>query len=485
MTEATHEGEDVDSLALTPTGGLGRPSPADPTHPRVFISYSWTSEQYKREVIELAVNLMRDGVEVVIDEWYLEPGQDKFAFMERCVTDGTIQKVLMLCDKAYADKADSRRGGVGDETSIITPEVYRRADQTKFVPVLMERGADGTEFLPAYLGSRLYIDLSDRAHRKQYKELLRSIYGVPRRPKPELGTPPAWLNNPNEEREGQSTKAETRHEVTETQSAEDTKRAITLVPKSFAEYSWAELKTIADMIAAARTDSEGLGIAGQYRLIAPDGKLRGETRPVVLSDNTKATIRIAGFRHDERVDGSGRKAGITFEFADVPVAHSMSLSHTNNGGWEGSEMRAYLNGGFSDLLPEAMRACIVKVGKRTNNRGFVGADDPLAVGYTEDRLWLLSMSEVYGELSHQSKNAPSHLAVYSAEGSQYKVYADHGVSVANYGLCAKAKDDEVSGWWLRSPGAGSSSSFHLVGSDGDWDFGYAGYSRGVSPGFCF
>ena len=67
--------------------------------PRVFISYSWTSDAYQREVVRLAERLVGDGVDVVLDVWDLHPGDDKYAFMERCVTDGTITKVLILCDK--------------------------------------------------------------------------------------------------------------------------------------------------------------------------------------------------------------------------------------------------------------------------------------------------------------------------------------------------------------------------------------------------
>lgn len=160
---------------------------------RVFISYSWTSEEYQESVVKLAERLVRDGVDVVIDVWDLGPGNDKYAFMERCVTDESIKKVLILCDEAYAKKANARSGGVGDETVVITPEVYGRSIQEKFIPVLMERGGHNEAFLPAYLRSRMYVDLSDDAHEGQYEDLLRAIYDKPRLTKPALGSPPSWL----------------------------------------------------------------------------------------------------------------------------------------------------------------------------------------------------------------------------------------------------------------------------------------------------
>lgn len=53
------------------------------TVPKVFISFSWA--QNKERVLNLADRLLSDGVEVVIDECNFKEGNDKFAFMERCV----------------------------------------------------------------------------------------------------------------------------------------------------------------------------------------------------------------------------------------------------------------------------------------------------------------------------------------------------------------------------------------------------------------
>lgn len=147
--------------------------------PRVFISYNWSSADYQASVKELANRLERDDVDVVIDVWDLKPGQDKYAFMERCVTDESIDKVLVLCDAQYAAKADDRSGGVCNETAIITPVIYGRSDQTKVIPVLMERDADGNACLPDYLSSRVYVDLSDPDHKQGYDALLESIRSRP------------------------------------------------------------------------------------------------------------------------------------------------------------------------------------------------------------------------------------------------------------------------------------------------------------------
>lgn len=36
--------------------------------------------------------------------------------MEQLVNDPEIDRVLIICDKVYVEKANSRSGGVGDET---------------------------------------------------------------------------------------------------------------------------------------------------------------------------------------------------------------------------------------------------------------------------------------------------------------------------------------------------------------------------------
>src|SRR2546423_9682763 len=97
--------------------------------PKVFISYSWTSDEYADWVRGLAAKLRDNSVDVVLDRWRLRPGQDKYAFMEQMVTDPEIKKVLVMCDKRYAERADRREGGVGTESTIISQEVYNQVGQ--------------------------------------------------------------------------------------------------------------------------------------------------------------------------------------------------------------------------------------------------------------------------------------------------------------------------------------------------------------------
>jgi hypothetical protein len=160
--------------------------------PKVFISYSWSSSV---RVEELAKRLLRDGIDVVLDKWNLTAGQDKYVFMEQCVTDKEINKVLIICDKDYAEKANKREGGVGDETVIISAEVYGKVTQEKFIPIIFEKDDAGKECCPEYLKSRIYIDLTDSEQfETNYEKLLRNLYNKPENSKPTLGKMPEWLN---------------------------------------------------------------------------------------------------------------------------------------------------------------------------------------------------------------------------------------------------------------------------------------------------
>jgi hypothetical protein len=163
-------------------------------HPRAFISYSWTSDEHQKWVIDLASQLRADGVDVILDKWDLHEGDDAHAFMERMVTDPSVKKVLLVCDRRYVEKANGRTGGVGTEAQIITGEIYGKVTQDKFVAIVLERDEQGKALVPVYFGSRVFIEMSDGdSYAQSYEQLLRWIYGKPIYIKPDLGARPAFL----------------------------------------------------------------------------------------------------------------------------------------------------------------------------------------------------------------------------------------------------------------------------------------------------
>jgi hypothetical protein len=162
--------------------------------PKLFISYSWSTPEHEQWVIDLATEVRSSGVDVILDKWDLREGHDAFAFMEKMVTDPTITKVLIVCDRAYVSKADGRAGGVGTETQIISREVYEKQSQDKFVAVVAEKDESGKPYLPTYYKSRIYIDLSESdRYAEGFEKLVRWVFGKPLYVRPEIGKPPAYV----------------------------------------------------------------------------------------------------------------------------------------------------------------------------------------------------------------------------------------------------------------------------------------------------
>lgn len=165
------------------------------SNPKVFISYSWSSPEHEKWVVNFASALRENGADAILDKWDLKEGHDAVAFMEQMVTNSDVKKVIVLTDKTYASKADKRAGGVGTETQIISAEVYAKTSQDKFVAVVTELDEHGKPYLPAYYKSRIYIDLTnEESYARNFDQLVRWIFDKPLHIKPELGKQPDFLN---------------------------------------------------------------------------------------------------------------------------------------------------------------------------------------------------------------------------------------------------------------------------------------------------
>lgn len=186
----------------TTAGTAGKPTTADPAStttcdPCAFISYSWTSDDHADWIRETAVRLLHDGVQVLLDQFDLAEGQDKYAFMEQAVTNPAVTHVIAFVDDRYATRADAREGGIGIETQILTPTIYRNARQKRVIPIILARNPDGTPRLPTFLDTRYAIDMSSPAKAQDgYEQLLRVLHGKPRHVKPPVGTPPTFITDP-------------------------------------------------------------------------------------------------------------------------------------------------------------------------------------------------------------------------------------------------------------------------------------------------
>lgn len=156
-------------------------------NPKVFIAYSHDSPAHKRWVAELAAQLRHNGIDAILDQWDLGPGDDVTLFMEQGINDS--DRVLVVCTDTYVNKANAGEGGVGYERMIVTVQLVQNLGTNKFIPII--RQASGQEKLPTCLGTRFYIDfINDSQYDEKLTELLHELHEVPILVKPPLGKSP-------------------------------------------------------------------------------------------------------------------------------------------------------------------------------------------------------------------------------------------------------------------------------------------------------
>jgi hypothetical protein len=155
--------------------------------PRAFCSYSHDSEAHKSWVLILCDRLVRNGVDVILDQWDVRLGADLPAFMERGLTEA--DRVLAICTTSYVTKANAGRGGVGYEKMILTAQLMQDLTSARVFPVVKDNLA--AHPLPTFLASRAYIDFRvESEYESKYSLLLHEIHGEPIQPRPPLGPNP-------------------------------------------------------------------------------------------------------------------------------------------------------------------------------------------------------------------------------------------------------------------------------------------------------
>lgn len=249
------------------------------------------------------------------------------------------------------------------------------------------------------------------------------------------------------------------------------------VQDSVNNYSWKDLKSIANEIAAAQDDSAATEIAKKYHLVGDDGNLSSASCKNI-DDTFKAYI--VGFNHDDRSDGKG-KAGITFLIADAsPAKLAMNKDGSNTGGWKDSDLRRSIRTEVNWCLPQALKSNIVRVKKLSNNAGVT--TDPSSVTSTDETVWLPSMMELIGKDGIEKElgsGEPDQLAVYEAEGTQYAaLQGDNDTRWTGYdGFTGNTA-------WTRTCDASQSGCFLTYRGNDFGDLRSTNEELNIYPGFC-
>lgn len=156
------------------------------TIPKAFVSYSHDSQEHKKWVLDFATRLRNNGVDAILDQWDLKPGDDLPAFMERGLL--AADRVLMVCTDKYVEKANAGAGGVGYEKMIVTADLLKKIDSNKVIPLIRQSGSHN---VPTFLRSKLFLDFSRPDEFEfSFDELIRTLHNAP------LFEKPAIANNP-------------------------------------------------------------------------------------------------------------------------------------------------------------------------------------------------------------------------------------------------------------------------------------------------
>ena len=180
-------------------------------------------------------------------------------------------------------------------------------------------------------------------------------------------------------------------------------------------------------------------------------------------------VEIVGYNHDDLADGTG-KASITFFCADLPqIMHRMNEESSNEGGYQFSEMREFLNDELFAALPNGLQSIINPVYKISD-----GGSTNKALITTTDSCWLASYDEV--GLVSGSNNLSGQGELYSAIFSSSKESRKKYIT----------DDTAAGGWWLRSSyySTNSSSMFWRITNSGGSYSDIAFNSFYVAFGFC-
>ena len=212
-----------------------------PENPKVFISYSHDSPEHKRWVSEIGAKLRHNGIDAILDQWDLGPGDDITLFMESGLKNS--DRVLVICTDTYVRKANAGEGGVGYERQIVTAELIRNLGTNKFIPVI--RQASGEEKTPTFLATRMYIDLRDESQfETEFDKLLHELHQVPIIQRPPLGKIPfATLPSGQEVLSSEGVSIQLPEIPQEVQSASDAYAAAFEIARAGDVLGWRKLLT--------------------------------------------------------------------------------------------------------------------------------------------------------------------------------------------------------------------------------------------------
>lgn len=212
----------------------------------------------------------------------------------------------------------------------------------------------------------------------------------------------------------------------------------------------------------------------------------GDTKTITLSTDEQVVLRIIGFNHDDKADGSG-KAGVTFEtvnclntkydYTQISAAASDQTVYSHGWASEHFTLRTQTLPAIFNTLPSDLQAAIKPVTKKTYARYIIDNTVYQERITTTDNLFLLSVYEVQGYDTWITSNYDG------SDGTQYAYYTNSlvGSAILKKFCGATGSAD----WGTRTQNNISTYyGYNTSGSRVSAFKVYKGLAHGVSFGFC-
>lgn len=196
----------------------------------------------------------------------------------------------------------------------------------------------------------------------------------------------------------------------------------------------------------------------------------GDTKMLDLGAKGQIYMELVALDTDDKADNSG-KARMTWISKPIIETHAMNATSKTSGsdsgytagGWENTDMRAYLKDTIKPLIPEAVRNAIVNVTKVSSiyTGGALVKDGQT----TTDDVWIPSVHEIFNNTNYET-TGPVYSSKFNSNANRIK----------------KNAAGSADSWWLRS--ASGANNFGCVNNNGSESGSNASGAYGLVLGFC-
>lgn len=200
----------------------------------------------------------------------------------------------------------------------------------------------------------------------------------------------------------------------------------------------------------------------------------GDEKEIELAGFGKHNVRISNVSKCTNGETSETACGFVIEFVDIITKQPFNSTSSTVGGWKNSKMRTYTNETIYKSLPRDLQNIILTTKVISSYGKYDSANFE-----TEDKLYLLSSEEVFGDFA-TSLMADNDTSVGTSKQLDY--YKNQRVTLSNFEESIKQYEGNNGYWWLRSVSADAWTVYDVANTRG-WSNTSAMSYDGISPAF--